>query len=372
MSVSSGSRGALISILLPDLRGGGAERIALDLAHVFASHGYVPEFVLLQCRGDLLSETSPAYGVIDLGCNRVRHLPLSLAAYLRVRRPNALLVSMWPLTAIAPLVQKMSGHHCSVVVSEHNTLSFQYGPRGLFHRAAMRSSMALGYRLAGARIAVSSGVADDLALLSGLPREEFTVVNNPVSPRSVPTPEALELAATFWAAPLGKRILSVGSFKLQKNHGLLLRSFARVFDQDARLMLLGQGDQESSMRSLANDLGIAHRVVFAGFHPDPTPFYATADLFVLSSNYEGFGNVIVEALAQGLPVVSTDCPSGPAEILENGRWGRLVPVGDANALAIAIKESLEAEHDRDALRRRAADFAPVIAAKKYLDLMFSA
>lgn len=361
--------GSRIAIALPDLKGGGVERIRLVLSHGLRRLGCEPEFVLMHTDGELLAEAQDCFPVYSLGCRRARHVPFALATYLRRRRPNALLAAMWPLSVIAPFSQRLSGHNCSVVVSEHNTLSLQYGHRGLVHRAAMRSSMALGYKLANGRVAVSSGVADDVASLSGLPREDFTVVNNPVSPRSVPTPEALAWAETFWAAPPGKRVLSVGSFKLQKNHDLLLRSFARAFDKDSRLMLLGQGDQEWSLRSLANDLGIEHRVVFAGFHPDPTPFYATADLFVLSSNYEGFGNVIVEALAQGLPVVSTDCPSGPAEILENGRWGRLVPVGDAIALAEAINEALKAEHDRDALKRRAADFVPEIAARKYLDLL---
>jgi len=110
-------------------------------------------------------------------------------------------------------------------------------------------------------------------------------------------------------------------------------------------------------------------VIVAGFHPDPTPFYKTADLFVLSSDYEGFGNVLVEALACGTPVVSTDCPSGPGEILDGGRFGRLVPVGNARAMAEAIDDALDAPADRDALVHRAADFAPEIAARKYLDLL---
>lgn len=134
-------------------------------------------------------------------------------------------------------------------------------------------------------------------------------------------------------------------------------------------MLLGQGENEAMLRGEAAALGIADRVIFAGFHADPSPFYATADLFALSSDYEGFGNVIVEALSFGLPVVSTNCPSGPDEILGGGRWGRLTPVGDADALARAMDEALNGPHDREALKRRAADFAPEIAARKYLDLL---
>ena len=134
-------------------------------------------------------------------------------------------------------------------------------------------------------------------------------------------------------------------------------------------MLVGTGQGEAGLRAIAGDLGIAGRVIFAGFHPDPTPFYRTADLFVLSSDYEGFGNVIVEAMACGTPVVSTDCPSGPAEILEGGRHGRLVPVNDPAALAAAIQAALSEKPDRAALQRRAADFAPDIAARRYLDLL---
>jgi glycosyltransferase involved in cell wall biosynthesis len=134
-------------------------------------------------------------------------------------------------------------------------------------------------------------------------------------------------------------------------------------------MLVGTGQGEAGLRAIAGDLGIAGRVIFAGFHPDPTPFYWTADLFVLSSDYEGFGNVIVEALACGTPVVSTDCPSGPAEILEHGKYGSLVPVGDPDALAKAMEAALTAQCDAAILKQRASDFAPAIAAKRYLELL---
>src|SRR5262249_18705982 len=140
--------------------------------------------------------------------------------------------------------------------------------------------------------------------------------------------------------------------------------------QDARLLILGTGDLAEQTASVARAEGIGDKVLMPGATRDPVPFYRSADLFVLSSDYEGFGNVIVEALACGLPVVSTDCRSGPAEILENGRYGRLVPVGDAQALARAMADALAAEHDREAFKRRAADFSPERAADQYLRLLF--
>lgn len=366
---SSAAQMAKISILLPDLRGGGAERVCVTLAHSFLLSGHVPEFVLMQARGDLLLEVASIFSVVDLSCKRTRQLPLALARYLHGSRPKAMLAAMWPLTVIAPIAQKISGHNCPVVVSEHGILSAQYKDRGRTHRILLYCSTWLGYRLATACVGVSGGVALDISMLSGALAPKLVVINNPVPSHAKALPEQIDRANGLWSVPRGSRILTVASMKPVKNHVLLLHALSRLTHLDLQLMIVGQGDQEWSLRRLANELGIAHRVLFAGFHPDPTPFYATADLFVLSSDYEGFGNVIVESLAQGLPVVSTDCPSGPAEILENGRWGRLVTVGDATALSEAINEALVAEHDRDALRRRAADFAPEIAAQKYLDLL---
>ncbi len=157
--------------------------------------------------------------------------------------------------------------------------------------------------------------------------------------------------------------------KAVKNHSLLLRAFAKLERPDARLMFVGDGAGRDALLALACELGVADRVILAGFLSDPTPFYQTADLFALSSNYEGFGNVIVEAMASGTPVVSTDCPSGPGEILEGGKHGRLVPVGDVDAMASAIAAALEEPAPSEQLKARAADFHPAKAAKAYLDLM---
>jgi glycosyltransferase involved in cell wall biosynthesis len=358
-----------ISILLPDLCGGGAERVSIDLARAFAAKGHQVEFVLMSAMGDFLAETRREFSVVDLGADRTRDVMRPLIAYLRTQQPVAMIAQMWPLTAIAPLARRISGHRCKVLVSEHSILSAQYSDWGRAHRLGMRSSMALGYRMADVRVGVSGGVVQDMAALSGMPHTSFEVIHNPVPPRPVPSAEATQQAEAFWATPRGARIVHVGSLKPVKNHPLLLRAFALIPEPQARLMMVGTGQGEADLRALAGDLGIAGRVIFAGFHSDPTPFYRTADLFVLSSDYEGFGNVIVEAMACGTPIVSTDCPSGPAEILEGGRYGRLVPVRDPAALAAAIQAALSETPDRAALQRRAADFAPDIAARRYLDLL---
>lgn len=340
----------------------------IDLAREFVCLGHTVEFVLMEAAGDFLPGAQCDFAVFDLAKPRARNVAPALAAYLRQRHPDALIAAMWPLTVIAAVAARMAGFHGKVLVSEHAMLSQQYAPRGGLHRLALRVSTFAGYRLASARVGVSHGTCEDMAALSHMPPDRFVPIHNPVRPALRPETGDLSAAQALWATD-GPRILTVGNLKPVKNHPLLLRAFADLRRPDARLMLLGQGTNEAALRQLASALGIADRVIFAGFHTDPSPFYATADLFVLSSDDEGFGNVIVEALSFGLPVVSTDCPSGPAEILEGGRFGRLVPVGDAHALARAMEGALVAPVDREALIRRAADFAPEIAARKYLDLL---
>lgn len=359
----------MIALILPDLRGGGAERVMVDLAREFSRLGHTVEFVLMQATGDFLCEAERDFSVFDLATPRARGVAVPLARYLRERKPDAVIANMWPLTSAAVIGKAISRWPCRLLLVEHNTLTQQYATWGWRHKILISASMSATHRFADRVAAVSEGSATDIARLARIPSDRVTVLNNPIPQRPMPGPEARGMADALWGCPPGQRILTVGSLKDQKNHSLLLRAFAAMPRPGKRLMLLGQGANETALRVLASDLGIADRVVFAGFHVDPSPFYATADLFALSSDYEGFGNVIVEALSFGLQIVSTDCPWGPAEILQGGRFGRLEPVGDAPALARAMEEALETPVDRDALIHRAADFAPEVAARKYLDLL---
>ncbi len=359
----------LIAILIPNLGGGGAERISIDLAKSFTSMGHQVEFVLMCADGEFLKEALRDFSVNSLEVEKVRCVLLPLAQYLRKRRPQALIAHMWPLTSMAVVGRALSGHRCPLLLVEHNTLSRQYASWGWLHTFLMHGSMRATYRYADHVAAVSEGSAVDTARLAGLASHCVKVLHNPIPQRLLPAAEALAKAEMMWNCPRGERILTVGTLKDQKNHPLLLRAFAMLTRSTTRLMLLGAGDHELLIRALAAELGVAGRVIFAGFHADPSPFYASADLFVLSSDYEGLPTVLIEALSFGVPVVSTDCPSGPAEILENGRWGKLTPVGDARALSQAMDAALSEPVDKVALKRRGADFSPEIAARNYLALL---
>lgn len=370
LNATQNKEGRRIALVLPDLAGGGAERVTLTLADEFVARGIAVDIVLMRCEGEFLKQVPPTLRVVDLKAPKIRNAPLAFARYLRAERPDAVIANMWPLTTACIVARALAGSKARVLVCEHVTLSNCFRDWGWLHAYFLRRSIAALHPFADVRVAVSAGVADDLAAITSIGRSHFDVVYNPIAV-SPPTSDDAAAVGGAWQGWTGKRIITVGALKEQKNQALLFHALARLLETvDARLMLLGEGLLRGELEALARKLGVANKIIMPGFVPDPMPFYRTADLFVLSSDYEGFGNVIVEALACGLPGVSTDCPSGPTEILENGRWGRLTPVGDAKALADAMAESLGAEHDREALRRRASDFLPSRAAEQYLQLLF--
>jgi glycosyltransferase involved in cell wall biosynthesis len=362
-----GERG-LISIFLPNLRGGGAERVCIDLARAFKSFGHDVEFVLNYADGDFLAEARREFPIFDLKTQNIRNALFPLSRYLTARKPSVLIANMWPLTSIAVVSRALSSSPTRLLLVEHTTASTFYASWGTIHNFVMRSLIKLTYRHAEYIAAVSAGAAQDMAKLSGLGSNNVSVLYNPIPRRRPPSTAEIGNAERVWQQPKGRRILAVGNIKREKNYPLLLKAFANMKFSDARLVVLGGGDW-NDLERLASDLGISGRITFAGFHTDPSPFYATADVFVLTSDFEGFGNVIVEALSHGLSVVATDCPFGPSEILDAGRWGWLVPVGDFCALASSIEDAISSPRDPTILKKRAQDFSPELMAKKYIDLM---
>jgi glycosyltransferase involved in cell wall biosynthesis len=235
-----------------------------------------------------------------------------------------------------------------------------------------------GYRMADGILAVSDGVADDLARRTGLPREGITTVYNPVVTAKLAALAAAPVAHPWFATAAPPLILGVGSLAARKDFPTLLRAFARVRAQrDCRLVILGQGstpdktaELKAELMALAASLGVAADTDLPGFVANPFAYMARAATFVLSSLYEGLPGVLIQALACGCPVVSTDCPSGPSEILDGGRFGALVPVGDDTAMATAIASTLDDPLAASTLRARGNLFSVERAVDRYVDLMF--
>lgn len=353
---------ARIALLLPSLEAGGAERVTLTLAAELLRLGDAVDLLVLRPEGALLDAVPAGARLVVLGARRLRQAVRPLAAYCARERPDALLAQMWPLSSVAVWAARRS--RTRVVVVEHITLSAFARTWPPVPRALLRPILRWSHRRAAARIAVSRGAAADLARLCGLPARAVEAIHNPI-----PLARAAPRATPAWGGS-GRRILTVGTLKPQKNHGLLLAAFARIALPEDRLAIVGEGGERAAIERAAAALGIAGQLLLPGYVPDPAGWYASADLFVLSSDYEGFANVVAEALGHGLTVVATDCPDGPAEILAG--LGRLVPVGDAAGLAAAMTAALATPDDPAAARARAAAFAPAPIAGRYRALLLGA
>ena len=334
-----------VAIFLPALQGGGAERIMLNLAGGLAGRGYDLDLVLAQAEGPYLAEVPGLVRLVELNARhrRARRTLASFPAlvrYLRRERPAALLTALHA-NVIAVWAKRLAGVPTRVVIGEHNTFSLAYQQlpalRGWLTLRLVRSF----YPWADEIVAVSRGVADDLAQVTGIPRQRIRVVYNPVVMPELRTKAQAPLDHSWFEPGQPPVVLAVGRLAAQKDFPTLIRAFAQVRrTRPARLLILGEGEERPVLEALARELGLEQCVSLPGFVGNPYVYMAHAAVFVLSSRWEGLPTVLVEALYCGAPVVATDCPSGPREILADGLYGRLVPVGDAAALAEAIGATL--------------------------------
>lgn len=391
-----------ITLLLPSLAAGGVGRSMLHLAEAFRAAGHPVDLVLCCAEGPYLSEVPAGVQIVALrrqsglsarlqlarldpgGITAMarpallawRPAPVQpyladLAHYLDRVRPAALVAAKTPTNLLALWARRLSGAETRVVVSERAQLSQSISMNRKWRWRHIAPLVARTYSWADEIAAVSDGVADDLAAVTGLPRDSITTVYNPVV-----TPELAALAAEAaphpWLEEGGAPVIvAAGRLVPQKNFPLLLRAFARLRQQrPARLLIFGEGPKRSELEALAGSLGIGNDLAMPGFVANPYAAFARASLFVLSSDCEGLPNVLIEAMACGCPVVSTDCPSGPLEILQGGRWGELVPPNDSEALSAAMLRTLDAPLPKDTLRARGGEFSLENSARHYLELLF--
>jgi len=363
-----------IAILLPDLRGGGAERMMVNLGNEIARRGYHIDLVLGRAEGPYLSSVAEAVNVVELdayrppGYSAAGMLP-GLIRYFRRRRPVAALSVLTRLNIIAITATRLANVGTRIVVSERNHLSTRVERADQYRMKALPVLARLSYPYADGIVAISNGVADDLAESARIARERIDVIYNPAYSDDIDTLAEADCPHP-WFESDDPVLLGVGGLSDQKDFATLIRAFARVReDRPVRLIILGEGDNREQLESLVRRLDLEDQVDLPGFVDNPFAYMSRASLFVLSSAWEGFGNVIVEAMACGTPIVSTDCPSGPSEILEYGKYGVLVPVGDEETMANAIRNQLDATTDTESLRERAKDFTVETIANQYLDVL---
>jgi glycosyltransferase involved in cell wall biosynthesis len=304
----------------------------------------------------------------------------ALATYLHDRRPDALIASAPNCNLAAVWAKRLAGVATRVLITEHTAPSMALTKTGNWRSRYLPKLMHRTYQQADSIVAVSRALADDLATVAHVPRQRITTIYNPVVGPHLQRLAAEPLDHPWFRPGEPPVILSAGRLSPQKDFPTLVRAFALLrATRRVRLMILGGATsgsktelRQSDLAAIAAGLGVDDDVALPGFMPNPYPYMARASVFVLASAWEGFGNVLVEAMACGCPVVATDCPTGPAEILAGGRYGPLVPVGDVPSLAAAIGTVLENPPDAALLRGRADDFTVDRSVEAYLQALFGA
>jgi glycosyltransferase involved in cell wall biosynthesis len=349
--------------------GGGVERCFTNLAQGFLDRGFRVDVVLGQAGGPHLDKLPSTVRLIDLNASRqLERLP-KLARYLRHERPAALLAAGHFTNEIAVCARVLARCGTRVIVAEHNTLSRATRPEAHHKQRLRLLSSRLCYPWADGIVAVSQGVACDLAPIIGCALERIRVIYNPVVTPELTAKAHADLDHAWFRPGEPPVILGIGKLEAQKDFPTLIRAFAQVRAQrSARLLLLGWGPDRPQLEALIKALGLEQDVELPGHVANPYAYMSRAAVLALSSAWEGLPTVLIEALAVGLPVVATNCPSGPAEILRNGRDGLLTPVHDHSALAAAILRVLSGRAPAVAPQRLDAFRADTVI-QQYLEVM---
>ncbi len=360
-----------LSILASFSGEGGVERMVLNLVNALAERGLHIDLLLIKTRSRHLDEVHPAVNRIDLGTRHTATSLIPLTRYLRRIRPPCLLAAKDRAGRMAVIARALAGaSNTRLVLRLGTNLTAAFAHKSRWRLFLRQLPIRLLYPHIDRIIAVSEGVRQDTLAISGVDQEKVVVVRNPVitsrmiEAASAPAPHPWENGSED---PL---ILAVGRLTLQKDFATLLRAFADLRKhRPCRLVILGDGRQRENLLTLSNELGIDKALALPGFTTNPYSYMKRADLFVLSSRWEGSPNVLTEAMALGTPVVSTDCPSGPSELLDRGRIAPLVPVGDWKALSQAMLSVLDNPPESTLLRESVEEYNAHRSAGRYLEIM---
>ncbi|MBC8505253.1 MAG: glycosyltransferase [Chloroflexi bacterium] len=359
----------VVAIFSPSLEIGGAEQGVVNLANGFVQYGKNVDLLLATAEGTLLSAVHPHVNIVDLGRKGVFGAFFPLVNYLKIEHPVFLISVQTHASLIALWARAATRVTTKNILVEVTTMSLNYGLEPGLKNKLIPLLARYFYRFADAVVCLTRGIEDDLRSVTGLSEKKMYQIYNPVLPNDVSKKTKQPIAHPWFEPGSPPVLITLGRLTAAKDYPTLLQAFALARQKgEMRLLFLGDGRKRNELERLATSLDIDRDVQFLGFVENPYPYLARSSVFVLSSAWEGLSHVLVEALACGLPIVSTDCKSGPAEVLENGKYGTLVPVGDSVAMASAILDALNVHPDHDRLQRRSRDFTLSASIEKYLSL----
>lgn len=365
--MSDDERPPRVAVLVSFTGDGGVEHMVARLVEGFLEKGVAVDVLLIKERGGHAARLPSGARILRLHARTSVTAVPAVVRYLRRERPAALLAAKDRAGRVAIVARALARVPTRVVLRLGMHLSGSLAGKSALRRWSRWLPVRRLYARADEIVVVADAVAEDMASHGGIPRERFTVIPNPAVPEDLQARCREPVPCRWLDGGHPPVILAIGRLTAQKDFGVLLQAMARVRgERAARLVILGEGPERARLESMASDLGIADAVRLPGFVANPLAWMARARLLVLCSRFEGAPNVLVEALACGTPVVATDCPSGPREILAGGRYGRLVPVGDSAALATAITAALDTAPDREHLREAVSEYTVERSAARYL------
>lgn len=356
-----------ISFFLSSLRGGGAERVMVTLANEMATRGYEVDLLPASVEGVYVNDIADAVSLVEL--QTVDMLPSetlpalpALTHYLGEKEPTTLLSTMDGPNVVALWANALAGSDTDAVIRLSNTIRTrsEHLKGRLLDRFVKK-----WYPTADEVVTVSSDIQTDAESLLDVPSEKTTVIHNPIDLERIDEQKLIPVSDSWFNddVPL---VLGVGRLDEQKQFSTLIEAVAHLQSQQpCRLVLLGDGPRRDRLLALVDSKGVSDVVKLLGFVKNPYAYMAKADIFALSSAWEGCPNVLLEALACGTTPVATDCPGASADILDSGEYGFLTPVGDAKKMAAAISSALTSSVPDTKLWRRARHFSIKRVADRY-------
>lgn len=362
-----------ITMFIPSLSGGGAERIAINLANNLDKRKFNITLLVLNSQSSYYINSDVNVNILK--SKRLIYVIPELVNYMKKQPPDLFISHMSLSNVVTLIAKKFARKEFSTLIIEHTTPSIKYNNDGAIYRQCIPILMRISYKFADSIVSVSKGVAKDLAQITRIPNKNIKVIYNPIVNDQVFNVANQPVDCSWLNNSNLKVIMGIGRLEKVKNFSLLIRAFLDVYKEDpnTRLIIFGEGSERENLEKYIHKLGLSEVVSLPGFVTNIYSYLSKASVFTLTSNYEGLPTVLIEALACATPVVSTDCPSGPREILSDGQFGILTPVKDHVSLTEAILKIIKKERvfEPEELIMRASEFSIDKAIEQYENVILS-